>query len=1083
MKNFSVSNRFWVALTTVAIIASVFAYYLLVYSANRRESYIDRKYRILTRMGDNVVSLNSDVTKAKNRDLNNAMGEIEEDKKKSACESIEALCKLDCSIPLLQFFKDNNRKYQDLKEFYVRRKTNAWNLAVFHPDSIFIKTDFQVTGHCGASVRPGFVYFQTSIHTILSRLGTTREIGDYFIIRSFNKPNSTSSEIESINRIAYQTQKNKMLLIDFDSLLVTGDRLQPSQTWTTVINSDNYLVLPHRLNFMENEDWIICMLIKEKDLDAYSRQLELWIVVYAFLIGLFILIAMPILKLLLMSPLERLRMTNVWFSGFSICMGTTILTLILLGIYHYYGHYRQTDRKLQRLANAVETKFSNELDNIYLQLKQLKNLEGAPWKDGPVKMGYIAHPDSIPASVKRLDTVKTLDPSDPEEILFYKNLLSLKYFNEIIWIDSTGHQLGVLTTHEVNTAEKPLNLSGRKYFSSVIGNDLWALPSNELKQGQFSIQSIRSWRSSREEVGFAIPANEAIKVHKDSKPKTAKVLLMATQLYSVMDVVTPPGYGFCLVDKDGEVMFHSQTDRNLQENFITETGETRLLAAIHGRVEIETDAAYYDRKIRAHIQPVRNTELFLITYYDLEFYKSPLILTLGFAAALIIFLYVVQGLQQLALLITTYKRTRLAVRWFYLDWLRPLPDVALTDCNKIAIVQYIRSIKTQFFLAIFLTVLMMVTRERWLAFCFIILPAYLLLFHFILLKKSFAKPKGADGRSGGLSHPFAKVSIALIIIANTFAYPYLESAMAAILVQGVIVLLLRYGEKIDLPAVNNMLNKIKTFPFPKPYMICMFYWLLLSGVMPVVYFYKCGYYEELGAWTRYLQLQAASQCAERNVMLQADLDAKSIKLDSLEFTQVRTLGDYIESTGEIVYTRLSSCYNRIHPSPYFELLFKIAPISSDLLEKGKSSIFPQASDRQWTWFSDRKSSVLLHFTPVRTIAGEQSPSYYLSSTIPDFTFSNADYLLTFIISIVVLCYLIYKVLRYAIAHIFGTDLLRMKETYATVDDFYKTIEPVFMEKKQMMTFLVGLPNSGKSILINRVKGSYADRFRDRELQK
>ncbi|HEX6225783.1 MAG TPA: hypothetical protein VFZ52_15300, partial [Chryseolinea sp.] len=632
-----------------------------------------------------------------------------------------------------------------------------------------------------------------------------------------------------------------------------------------------------------------------------------------------------------------------------------------------------------------------------------------------------------------------------------------------------------LTTHEVNTSAEPLNLSARKYFSSVISNDLWALPSNELKQGQFSIQSIRSWSSSREEVGFAIPVNDFIKVPKDSTTP-AKVLLMATQLYSVMDVVTPPGYGFCLVDKEGEVMFHSQTDRNLQENFITETGETQLQAAIQGRVEIETDATYYDRKIRVHIQPVKNTELYLITYYDLEFYKSPLILTLAFAGAMIIFLYTLQGIQQLALLITTYRRTRLAVRRFYLNWLRPLPDVATTNCNEFAIDQYIRSIKTQFFLAIFLTVLIMVTRERWLAFCFIILPAYLLLFHFLLLKKTVADPKGANRRSRRLSHPFAKVSIALVIIANTFAYPYLESAMAAILVQGVIVLLLCYGKKIDVPVVNNMLNKIKTFPFPNPYMICMFYWLLLSAVMPVVYFYKCGYYEEVGAWTRYLQLQAASQCAERKVMLQADLDAKYIKLDSLEFTELKRLGDYIESTGEIIYAVPSSCYSRINPSPYFEMLFKIAPISSDLLEKGKSSIFPQASDRQWRWFSDRKSSVLLHYTPVRTKAEQQSQSYYLSSTIPDFTFSNADYLLTFIISIIFLCYVIYKVLRFATAHIFGTDLLRMKDTYMTVESFYKAIEPVFLGNNQMMTFLVGLPNSGKSILINKIKERYPDRF-------
>ena len=64
------------------------------------------------------------------------------------------------------------------------------------------------------------------------------------------------------------------------------------------------------------------------------------------------------------------------------------------------------------------------------------------------------------------------------------------------------------------------------------------------------------------------------------------VLAIATRMYSIIDPVLPPGYGFCIMNAEGEVLFHSETKRNTQENFLEEVAQNeKIRAAVAGRLE------------------------------------------------------------------------------------------------------------------------------------------------------------------------------------------------------------------------------------------------------------------------------------------------------------------------------------------------------------------------------------------------------------------------------------------------------------------------------------------------------------------
>lgn len=1128
MINLLNSKRFWISLATIALISSLLAYYLLIYSKDRRQNFIDRKYRVLSRMGDNAIKIYNDLNKGVDLEWSNFEIELEKAYRvKKLSQEIDSLNKqYDAilygeSIDYRKLESLEKRLSEKTKEFYngissskkVIDKTiettlkqsstdfniqlesrSFWGRRHEKSDSIYFKTKYTITGGEYAYYmdyeEKSTIYYSTPVSTILKRLHAPSDVSDFFLIRSFKPKKSTISESStyapdtekccccneekssveptSVNKIAYQTLKNEVRLKNLDSLLYKEVGLHTNHPVDVEINGERYIILPYRIQFAADEDWIMCMLIKENDVNTYSRGLELWVLVNAFLLALFILITMPLIKLIVMSTIERLQILNVWFTGLSICVGTSLLILLILGLYHYFGHYRLTDNKLIQLADSVETNFSKELADIHHQLMQLNQIEDKTnaWNKDTTnsvkKVGYVAH-----AELLERKNNKTIDTS------FFSKELQKKYFNEIIWIDKTGEQQIVLATHKVNPEEKSLNLSERSYFSRVLNNNLWPLPTSKKDSGQFALQSIRSWRSAKEEAGISIPLT-------DTAGWKARVLVMATKLYSVMDPVLPPGYGFCIIDKSGEVWFHSETTRNLQENFLQETNNEQLESAVYGRLSIETDATYQNKKMRVHTKPIKKTELFLITYYDLEYYKSPLVLTIGFTLFLIFLLYGLQGIQLLLLYLTTYRPTKLSIKRFYLSWMRPMPWNE--ESTKPYLEAYVKSVKAQLLLAFLMLIGLITTHERWLAFCFVMLPVFLLLYHFIVFRiipKQNTK-QTQEKRKEILNHPFTITSFILIVLCNTFAFSYIDSFVMALVGQSLILVLLVYVDKIKIGFLERWMQEVRGWSFPTPYLASMFLWLILAGVMSVFYFYKCGYHEELKAWNRFIQLETAFNVASRDENITNDLEVKNIQLKPAELVETTTLGNYIEATGEIEQNEKSSGFPEIPASPYYDLLFQVNPISSNLLQKGKSSIYPKSSDQQWLWLCNSRASVELQFKTTSVGNNSTSKNYFYTSTVPSFAFANTDYLLLFIIAIVAIAFLIFKVLQYTTDQIFGIKMTEHKkydvsseqELFETI---YKSIENTIGKRAEQL-FLVGLPHSGKTACIqyaeNKLKANW-----------
>src|SRR5262249_45912599 len=86
---------------------------------------------------------------------------------------------------------------------------------------------------------------------------------------------------------------------------------------------------------------------------------------------------------------------------------------------------------------------------------------------------------------------------------------------------------------------------------------------------------------------------------------------------SIMDTAIPNGLGFCVINQDGEVLFHSDERRNLKENVFEECDESgELRSIVTGGSRAYLNTRYVGRAHRLYVRPIQNLPWSLIVYRD-----------------------------------------------------------------------------------------------------------------------------------------------------------------------------------------------------------------------------------------------------------------------------------------------------------------------------------------------------------------------------------------------------------------------------------------------------------------------------------
>ena len=396
--------------------------------------------------------------------------------------------------------------------------------------------------------------------------------------------------------------------------------------------------LPYRIYDAElvfqGSKLLLIGLAAEDRLDRERLGISTVAVLTMSLLALLLLLGFPLLKLVTMGNYERLSLSDLVLAVMSAILGVFVLTQLLIDGYGFGGPDRKRrNQQLVEMSNQVTKGLETELTQIRLQLMKADSLSTAKPSHGDNT--FVWANDSLTA-----------------------HLHGYPYFQSIYWT-GPGYTLAQEWTTGPELAPK-IRLADRTYLTELEAGRGWQLPSDN-GLPPFRLESLVARTTGEQLAVVSIPS---------VKPE-ANAVFLTTQLLSLHDPILPPSFGFALVDETGNVWFHSDARRNLQENFLDETDEPSLQAAMSNRAPLRISGSYLGKDHDFYLRPLEGMPLHLVVFRESGLYLSTHAQILSTTLILILAAFLA-GISFILIQSLVNPRSPLLKNdQFVFDWLRP----------------------------------------------------------------------------------------------------------------------------------------------------------------------------------------------------------------------------------------------------------------------------------------------------------------------------------------------------------------------------------------------------------------------------
>lgn len=1161
-----VGRRSTILLTTLVAIVGVFAYYFLVHVETNESQFIDRSYRVLDRKVKNIQSNYEGkgkyleyVFKAVQPVLKVAL------KAESGTKIAELYQEVNSLYDQLSdedyYYKEDreadslmardNAIYNKIEAIYSRigelengnqSKVSSIlesTLREAAPETVGIQSytnDFQgiyynnydVEGEFHWSFSPSdstHIVFREKANDFLKPLLKNGLFQEYILIK---KGQSTENEYldyygedEEEYSIIYQSVDN---LIDLESIspILQGKDLNLKVQERASLDSiflkrgpktvkpldvsffnHSYKLVFHRFK-LNKEEYYLGGFIENSTFKKESQKVEAFFLILAILVVLLLLIAMPILKLVFMSPIERLHISNVIMAGGSLVLGVPIVLLITFNIHVYLVEGSDDlNKQLVELSDSIEDQFKSEITTI------LDVLHDA---DSKVQKGW--------------DQLSSIDTTTYPE------------FNHIFWVDKRGNVQKNKQRTLLDRGLNSISVAKRAYYMNVVKDKMWRYRRDPREINQrmfietlsqwmevktdsvrvpekgdkmnlvdntkqrfkkikeplsepFFLESIVSWSDFTNEAAISIP----------SKVSGYPAAVLTTQLHSVMNPILPKGFGFAIIDENGLVQFHSDKNLILQENFLEETNKySDLQSGKFSRVAVDANIKYHNINHKAYMQPINAMPLYLVTFYNMEYRNAEIQGVVSISMILLFGSFAVVALMILVLHLIQKKKSKLKIKIFLFNWIKP-------DEEKFESYQFLLFI----FLLIGLINLVFIgiglVSDHEILFSFIVTNAYL-----FLIAYSWLTPKDSIQYT---ERPTARrnfyIAFILVIVVADMAYlPFSNGFPWWALYQGLLLLLYWYGERLKEYVFSwrskaKWLSELDLMIRNHAYNIFLFSWLLISSVLPIFYIFMVAHNEENVIWEKFNQIDIANQyhnkltsLADRMKAIKGDEEIQKSYFDAKLNGGIYILKSEISNKP---IEKKSECATGISLSD--KVLANIRPHYNKLIVDSKGLAFDisQERNRQWCFpGSGDKSSMHLsfrdNFIPSSYLEyqdiyvqsqndlilfGKKAIQSNINNSESSITGSNRSfmryilpnkYFILFVIAIILILIAVYKVIEFCTNKIYGIQYSNFKNTLPlTVANFKKISigDDSITHNKQRQIFLLGLPKSNKGNLLKSLE--------------
>lgn len=375
-------------------------------------------------------------------------------------------------------------------------------------------------------------------------------------------------------------------------------------------------------------------LVEVDAIRSASMAISPLLVLLAILFTLGALVGWPFLKLALIGAQQRVTGWDVLQLGASSVFGLALGTVVLLTGAAYGRFAADLDAQLETLASKLDKAVSTEVRQAYQQLRHLEALclpGTAAAQDGPTG----APPEAVTCPGATTEALTMPGAPYPDFIAF-------------ALIGQDGQQRVKRST--IRASSRMIDVGDRTYFR--VARDGGGPPIEQCDRSGCVVESVWSWTTGLQTVVISKPTPD----------RRLPVSALSIPMHAAINPILPAGFEFAIINPDGDVLFHSDAQRNIHENLIVESDHNqRLRALVTTRRAEALSVRYWGRAYRAYVRPAEVSGWTIVTLADKRDSRA---LVLEWTSVSLIFLaaYLLLGIAIMLVLL-----------WMNTSWLWPDP--------------------------------------------------------------------------------------------------------------------------------------------------------------------------------------------------------------------------------------------------------------------------------------------------------------------------------------------------------------------------------------------------------------------------
>jgi hypothetical protein len=613
-----------------------------------------------------------------------------------------------------------------------------------------------------------------------------------------------------------------------DSLVDKKNGTQISSVKSLNISGIDYKLFSQPVNFNADNEWVITGLLSDSRYQAEKNQLPASAILLLVTIAFIIIVAFPWIKLYQMGSKDRLTVSD---GIASIAVSMLLMSLLFFTFFKYKTVLRPDNSSYSKdtLAMQITTAFQKEISTVYNTLKLFED---------SVKSNPALFHDLVNFNT---DSVSFKDDGPVRPEIFGNSTKNLS-ITQVLWMDKYGNENANWIAEGMNPLHG--NFSNRGYFKNIIDKKEYLLDKDTSRK--YYLDQIISWTSDEFTSVLSIP----------STLKGEAIGAISFTFQSLHKTVLPAGYLFAIIDGNGNVLYHSDEARNLNENLLNEFSEKdKLLTNIEARTEDVFITKYFGKEYNVNIKPINGLPYFIVILgdksyketRDTEIYSFTLSMMLLFFGFLIFELFIV--------FLVSSRRSFFKGQFFDTSWIGPRSSShhqynLATLFNALVILLVIAFFRTSTFLTYLFILLFSVT--------------FISVFLTLLFARRYKQNNQVD------NHKFKRTTLTwllifILMIDVTALRTLDESSIRWLLLYELIVVIagfifFEYGDSLLSKLRNRAGEKmLSQWSYIRSFSLMGLSRLIITSAIPIIFFYITSYNYEENVSIRYRQLQFATQ--------------------------------------------------------------------------------------------------------------------------------------------------------------------------------------------------------------------------------